>query len=1056
MQKLFFFLLFPACVLSLSARDNPHWLRYCAISPDGAVIAFTYKGQIYTVPVRGGVARQLTKDTAYHFMPVWSHDGRRIAFAGSRYGNFDVFIMSAAGGELKRLTVHSADEYPYDFTEDDSSVLFGAVRLDAPANRQYPSDALQELYRVPSRGGRVEQVLTTPAEDAHVSPSGRLMVYHDRKGRENPWRKHQTSSIARDIWLFDPATGVHTKVTSFNGEDRDAVFASDTSIYYLSEAGGNFNVYQLGLNGPSVPRQVTFFPKEPLRSLSISRDGTLCFGYDGEIWCKRRNGDPFKVRVIVRQRPDEKAEATVPMGDAGEMAVAPNGKAVAFICHGEVFVSDTEGRSVRRITRTSGVEAGLSFSPDGHRLLYAGERDGRWKIYVADMDTAGPLKDSVVIGNGHENYQPQFSPDGKEIAYIEDRTTLKVYNIATGVSRTILRDKLYSRRDNDQYFKWSPDGKWLLLQFSEPGGGNDEAGIVSTDGKGRLINLTNSGFNDSQPRWVMGGKAILWLSDRNGLRSYAGSGTRQKDIYVLCLTPEVWDVLRGIDSTIKGTTVRIAGSGGIDSEGRGKGEAPAGKGYGPWEARRIRLTSQSMLLADALLSADGKMLYYLARSDKGYDLWQMDLRSHTSRVLAPLAAGDAFMEGGDEGRDIFICADGHIVAVDPATARCRHVYTKGEMTLHPAAERRSMFEHVWRRVDETFYAAGLHGVDWKGCKTTYERYLPDIDNNYDLSEMLNEMLGELNVSHTGATYRPAGKGKDVTASLGAFYDQSYRDTGMRIAEVMQDGPLNDPLLGIVPGTIIEAVDGEPVSPDRDLAGYLNHKAGKNTTLTIRNGGDRRTIVVRPITPEEENELLYQRWVNRNRAETDSLSHGQLGYVHLPRMNDAAYRNVYEEALGRYAGRKGIVVDTRFNRGGDLAPELTMFLGGARIRDNVAGPLLVNSEPSFRWTQPSIVLAGEANYSDGSCFVYDYAYLHMGKLVGMPIPGSCTFQTGQSLQDNTLQWSCPTLGVKDLQGAYLEGRQTEPDVRVMNEYDKVAAGRDQQLETAIQVLLKDLR
>jgi C-terminal processing protease CtpA/Prc len=174
------------------------------------------------------------------------------------------------------------------------------------------------------------------------------------------------------------------------------------------------------------------------------------------------------------------------------------------------------------------------------------------------------------------------------------------------------------------------------------------------------------------------------------------------------------------------------------------------------------------------------------------------------------------------------------------------------------------------------------------------------------------------------------------------------------------------------------------------------------------------------------------------------------------MNDAAYRNVYEEALGRYAGRKGIVVDTRFNRGGDLAPELTMFLGGARIRDNVAGPLLVSSEPSFRWTQPSVVLAGEANYSDGSCFVYDYAYLHMGKLVGMPIPGSCTFQTGQSLQDNTLQWSCPTMGVKDLQGAYLEGRQTAPDVRVMNEYDKVAAGRDQQLETAIRVLLKDLR
>lgn len=1035
MQKLLFFLLFTVSILPLSARDNPRWLRYCAISPDGAAIAFAYKGKIYTVPTGGGVAKLLTKDSSYDFMPVWSHDGKWIAFAGNRYGNFDIFIIPATGGEPKRLTSHSADEYPYDFTRDDSSVLFGAVRLDAPACRQYPSDALQELYKVSSRGGRVEQVLTTPAEDAHVSPSGRLMVYHDRKGRENPWRKHQTSSIARDIWSYDPATGVHKKITSFNGEDRDPVFASDTSIYYLSEAGGSSNVYQLGLRDPSQPRQVTFFSKEPVRFLSISRDGTICFGYDGEIWCRRRNGDPFRVRVIVRHQPDEKAVVTVPVGDVEEMAVAPNGKGIAFIFHGEVFVCSTEGRSVRQITRTPGVEAGLSFSSDGRRLLYAGERDGRWKIFQTEVDTSGPVKESVLIGNEHENYQPRFSPDGREIAYIEDRTTLKIYNIASGVSRTILKGRLYSRRDNDQYFRWSPDGKWLLIGFSEPGAGNDETGIVPTDGKGRLINLTNSGFNDSQPRWAMGGKAIVWLSDRSGLRSYAGSGTRQKDVYALILTPEGWDDLRRIDSTIKGTTIRIDG---------------------PWEARRVRLTSRSMLLSDALLSADGSSLYYLARSDKGYDLWQMDLRSHESRLLAPLAAGDAFMDGDYAGRDIFICADGHIVAVDPATAQCRTVYTSGKLTLLPAAERQNMFEHVWRRVYETFYAAGLHGVDWTGYKTTYEKYLPDIDNNYDFAEMLNELLGELNVSHTGMTYRPSGKGRDVTASLGAFYDQSYRGTGLRIMEVMQDGPLDDPLLGIVPGVIIETIDGEPICSDRDFAGYLNHKAGKNTGLTIRSGGNTKKIMVRPVTPEEESELLYQRWVNRNRAETDSLSHGQLGYVHLPRMNDAAYRNVYEEVLGRYAGRKGIVVDTRFNRGGDLAPELTMFLGGGRIRDNVAGPLLVSSEPSFRWTQPSIVLAGEANYSDGSCFVYDYGYLHMGKIVGMPIPGSCTFQTGQSLQDNTLQWSCPTLGVKDLQGNYLEGRQTEPDVRVMNEFDKVAAGRDQQLETAIQVLLKDLR
>jgi Tol biopolymer transport system component/C-terminal processing protease CtpA/Prc len=1035
MQKLFLTLLFAVSIQVLSARDNPRWLRYCAISPDGSTIAFAYKGQLYTVSSRGGTARQLTRDSSYHFMPVWSHDGKHIAFAGSRFGNFDIFIIPATGGEPKRLTAHSADEYPYDFTGDDSGVLFGAVRLDAPVSRQYPSDALQELYKAPCAGGRVEQVLTTPAEDAHVSPSGDLIVYHDRKGRENPWRKHQTSAIARDIWLYNVVTGIHTRITSFNGEDRNPVFAAtDTTIYYLSEAAGTFNVYQQDLRGLSSPRQITFFSKAPVRFLSISRNGILCFGYDGGIWCRRGNADPYKVNVIIPAHEETNDVTTLPISDAEEMAVSPDGKTIAFIFHGEVFTSSVGKKDIHRITETPGAEADLSFSPDGNYLLYASERDGSWRIIQTPL--TGPVKGQVLIDDGHEHYQPRYSSDGKEIAYIEDRNVLKVYNIAAGLSRTILRGRLYSRRDHDQYFRWSPDGKWLLIQFTDPVTGNDEIGLVPSDGTGRLINLTNSGFNDSQPKWAMDGKMICWLSDRDGLRSYAGSATRQRDVYALLLTPDAWETFRGLDSSARATTLNIGSS--------------------TWQARRVRITRTSALLADVLPAADSRTVYCLARSEKGYDIVQTDLRTRVTRTLVPLAGGDVSMEMDSAGKNIFICADGKISNVDPATGQCRPVSTSGEMTLHRAAERRDMFMHIWRRVAETFYAPGLHGVDWPACKSIYEKYLEDIDNNYDLSEMLNEMLGELNVSHTGVTYHPAGKDKDVTASLGAFYDPSYRDTGLQIREVMQDGPLDDPLLGIVPGAVIKAIDGVPVLPDRDFAGYLNHKAGKNTGLTILENGRLRNIMVRPITPEEETDLLYRRWVRRNQAETDSLSHGQLGYVHLPRMNETAYRAVYDQVLGSYTGRKGIVVDTRFNRGGDLAPELTMFLSGVRVRDNVAGPLPVSSEPSFRWTQPSIVLAGEANYSDGSCFVYDYQYLHMGKIVGMPIPGSCTFQTGQSLQDKTLQWSCPTLGVKDLQGAYLEGHQTEPDIRVMNEFGKDAAGRDQQLETAIKVLLKDIR
>ncbi|HXO77231.1 MAG TPA: hypothetical protein VN824_18385, partial [Puia sp.] len=489
-----------------------------------------------------------------------------------------------------------------------SNVLFGAVRLDDPSNRQFPSDALQELYTVPASGGRVVQLLTTPAEDVHLSPSGRYLVYHDRKGRENPWRKHQISSIARDIWLYDMQTGQHRKITSYDGEDRTPVFAgSDTAIFYLSEESGTFNIYSSSVRQPS-PRQMTFFKNNPVRFLSVSRDQTLCFGYDGDIYSKKMNAPPSKVRITIDE-PDTKDEVLIPVGEGvKEMTAAPNGKEIAFVFRGDIFLRRTDDSLVRPLTQTPGEEAGPCWSPDSRHLIYAAERDNHWKII--EVRPGSDNRESVLIGNEQENYQPQFSPDGKEIAYIENRNTLKIFNLTSRDSRTILAsDKLYSRRDNDQSFQWSPDGKWLLLQFNEQGAGNDEIGIVRTDGKGTLINLTNSGFNDGHPKWAMDGKAIVWLSDRNGLRSYSGSGVRQNNVYVLFLTPESRNDFRKQDNTLKTTTVAVEG-------------LP--------RVMRARLSASSGRLGDFLLSSGGQYLYTLSGSGKGYDLWQTDLHSRES------------------------------------------------------------------------------------------------------------------------------------------------------------------------------------------------------------------------------------------------------------------------------------------------------------------------------------------------------------------------------------------------------------------------------------------
>jgi C-terminal processing protease CtpA/Prc len=367
-----------------------------------------------------------------------------------------------------------------------------------------------------------------------------------------------------------------------------------------------------------------------------------------------------------------------------------------------------------------------------------------------------------------------------------------------------------------------------------------------------------------------------------------------------------------------------------------------------------------------------------------------------------------------------------------------------------------MFDHVWRKVRDTFYTHGYHGIDWKAIRPVYAKYLPHIGNQYEFAEMLAEMLGELNISHSGATFSPSSPTDDATASLGVFVDQSYAGAGVKIEEIIKDGPMDKAGLNVKAGMIIESVDGAAITPASDLSQFLNRKAGKNVLLGLTDGAAKSDIVVKPVASAEENRLLYARWVRRNAAEVDRLSNGQLGYVHIPGMNDGAMRTTVEDVMGKYATRKGVVVDTRFNGGGDLVADLAMFLSGKKFFEYTTDTRATGYEPNFRWSKPSVALANEANYSDGHCFAYVYKDQKLGPLVGMPVPGTCTFAGWEGLEGG-IRWGVPGVGVKDANtGKYLENQQTEPDIKVMNEYAVVSRGKDQQLEAAVAALLKLIR
>ena len=1070
--KLISYLFFISFSTMVFAQDAPLWMRYPAISPDGSEIAFSFKGDIYKVSTSGGQAIPLTMHNAHDFMPVWSKDGKSLAFASDRYGNFDVFVIPSEGGEANRLTFHSSDDYPSDFTPDNSKIMFTSLRTDDVKYAQFPYGRLPELYEVGVQGGRPEQITSITAEEARYSADGSTIIYQDKKGYEDPWRKHHTSSVTRDIWLLDVKDGKYTMLSDFGGEDRSPVFAADgENYYYLSEEKGTFNVFKASLNGNASKKQLSSFENHPVRFLTASNNDLLCFGFDGEIYTMKPGSDPVKVNISIRtDNSGADYETTSVRGGATEMAVSPNGKEIAFVYRGEIFVAPVEDGDTKRITNTPAQERSVSFSPDGRKLLYAGERDGSWNIYSTEIVreeepyfyASTILKEEVITDAPNAEFQPSWSPDGKEVAYLEDRVVLKVINLESKAKRTILSaEHNYSYSDGDQYYDWSPDGKWFLVVFNQPNQWISEAGLISAQG-GELINLTKSGFSDEAPKWMMDGKMMIWFSDRDGMKN-RGSWGSEADVYATFFTQEAYDEFNLSKADFELYKEREKDEKKEDEDDDKKDEK-ADKDELPEikmeldgiEDRKERLTIHSSRLNDAVVSKDGETLYYICRFEQGVDLWKTNLRTRETKIVTKLGNSGGGLSFDKDGKNLFLLSSGSVKKVDVSSGSVKTIGVNGEMKLDKTKERAYIFDHAWRQVKNKFYLTDLHGVDWDFYKKEYEKYLPYINNNYDFSEMLSELLGELNASHTGCRFYAHSDNGDETASLGLLFDKDFTGNGLKVAEVLEKGPADKAESKISAGTILEKIDGETIEANTNYYPMLNRKAGKKVLLSLYNpsNGNRWDEVIEPISAGTESNLQYHRWVENRREEVEKLSDGRIGYVHVRGMNDPSFRTTYEEVLGRNFDKEAIIVDTRFNGGGWLHDDLATFLNGKQYIQMMPRGQKLGTEPQFKWTKESIVLMGEGNYSDAHMFPYAYKANNIGKLVGMPVPGTGTAVWWERQIDGTLVFGIPQVGMVDVSGNYLENQQLEPDVKVRNEPEVLLDGKDQQIEKAVEVLLEE--
>lgn len=1050
-----------------AADDRPLWIRRPAVSPDGKEIAFIYQGQLWKVPGQGGEAVALTSAEFIANHPVWSPDSQSIAFTTNRHGNADVFIMPAKGGEIRRLTTHSQPDTPAAFTSDGKSVLFTSMRLGDPrvVHGGILMGGSQQTYAVPVTGGRERLIIPTPALDVSPSPDGRWLLYTNLKAPENEWRKHAVSGAARDIWAYDTTTKFHRQLTTWRGEDRDAVFSADgKSVYWLSEQSGSFNVWRMDFEGDAKPVQITSHTTHPVRFLSITAQDDLVYGYDGEIWRLDRGAkEPQRIAVRITQGSLLSGTIFAKMNDeVSEVAANRDGSEIALIARGEVLVVDAASGRTRRITNTPQHERDVSFRPDGKAVLYASERDGRYDAYetvvdvadAASFQTPGPLKETRLTNTPTDVTEPAYSPDGKRIAYHEDRTSVVVMDLTTKQTVTAVPGGLsYSYTDGDLPFTWSPDGRWIAATIGSVVTSFDIA-LADSTGQKLPVNLTRSGFLAAAPQFSADGKVLLFLSARDGLQT-ADSKTAELDIYAAFLTHSAFDA-------IAHPADRVLAPQAAPSDAKNPAPAPA------WEpelddiaARTVRLTPFSSSVVYAKLTPDGQSLIFAnVGVTTGFSAYRLPLgRPGLAPVFskAPPVGGTIATDG--KGENMFFVSGAGIEKVNLLTGASATIPFSAEVAYDLQGEMRWFFEHAWRTTQQKFYRRDMGGVDWALYKKEYAKHLPHLRHGEDLAELLSEMAGELNASHMGSTYIPKPGNGDSTASLGLYYDHAHTGPGVKIADYLKSGPAGRADSTLRPGAVILAVNGTPVAEDMDIHPLLNHTAGQPVRLRIQpaNGGAPVEELVTPQPFINSITQAHDRWVAQRAKATEELSKGRIGYIYVPAMDTKSYQNFVHRLRGECAGKEAVIVDVRFNGGGNLAERLITDLSGkltGHLENHEGEP--IGLIPSTQWTKPSAILANSWSYSDGSIFPHLFKAAKLGPFIGEAVPGTGTSVWWvQLLPGQRLQYGIPEIGRKSADGRYWENTEDTPDIAVPLNPGAVTDGLDEQLEAAVEAMLKQL-
>ncbi len=1079
-------------------NGNPPYLRQPSLSPDGSKIAFCYAGDVWIVPTGGGEASRITSHASNDSDPIFSPDGTQLAFASQRTGGGNIYTISLQSNHPpKRLTYHDESIPPACWSPDGQWLYFTS-----------DYDGIRGAsYKIHIDGGTPIQIAGDPRETHYnlaISPDGKTLAFNNNGSQW--WRHGQHPSGHSDIWIVGEAVGAddHRRLTQYLGKNLRPMWnADDTGLYYLSDRDGEENIWYMTREGDAAVEQVTHFADGRVLRPSISADGQwIVFERDFQIWrlnLESRMSEPVKITLQTDEKLTPIQHHSYASG-INEFELAPDGKKVAFIVHGEVFADLADkGDKVKKggdsfkVTDTPFRESQVRWHPESDRVVYISDRTGHNEVFQYHFKKR---VETQLTDSPEQKYTPKFSPDGKWLAYIQvplnpdiTRSDGEIWlmNTETEEKRSFITDQVFIGVPQPTEFEWSPDSQWLAFIATDTHFfSNLYVQHIEADAPKQLTFLSNISTDDIL--WAPNGKFIIFNTGQYRAESQIAR-VDLKPIQPVFKEEDFDRLFREekpdkpqppeAESSEKAETDSGAESS-EDSENEQDGESQQAKKpekkIEPVEIEfegikyRLRFLTDFKLNASAeSIRPNSKTLIFRAAMTGQPNLWSLSLeedkRGELPKQLTGTASGKGNVHFIPNGKRFYYTDGGRIHAVglgeDGAKeGDAKALDTRAEVEVNFHLEKLQAFDEAWGLIRDGFYDPQFHGCDWEQIRQIFRPMIEGVQTQAEFRELLNLMVGELNASHLGA----GGRTDNAPDSfLGVDFDRESleRDGHFKISAIIPESPLTLPEEPGQVGEYIVAVDEVALDRGVNLPEQLQRKQGRRVTVKLNDKPElegARELTVQPIDSGQHRNLRYKEWVRWNEAYVHEKSRRRLGYVHIREMSYQAYLQFIADLDTETHDREGVVLDVRFNPGGHIAPFILDVLHRrAYTQSNYRG-LISTTDTNLAGNrileQPVILITNEHSGSNAEMFSEGFRKLGLGKVVGMPTAGAVIWTWGWALLDGTV-FRLPRLRVSTLEGENTEGTARPVDLQVDRPLGEAAQGIDSQLDVAVEQLLAQI-